>query len=98
MPDADNRNRAIPLEQTCPVTRFIANVSQPIWDDGNVQFYGLADDTFTHIIEQVAFSHDWHLITTPSAMSDVYLLVRRAPIVDTVSGEALVWYRIIMLL
>ncbi len=69
--------------------RFIANVTQPIWDDGNAQFYGLTDNTFIHIIEQVAFSHDWHLITTRSLIGDVYLLVRRTPIIDTVSGESL---------
>ncbi|SJL84676.1 quorum-sensing autoinducer 2 sensor kinase/phosphatase LuxQ [Vibrio palustris] len=70
-----------------PDIRFITTTKGQFWDDGNAQFYGIAEHSLHNIISRVAFNSNWHLIATPSQLNTMYLLIRRSPMVDQKTGE-----------
>ncbi|WP_417870456.1 quorum-sensing autoinducer 2 sensor kinase/phosphatase LuxQ [Vibrio furnissii] len=72
-----------------PDIRFITDLKEMVWEDGNSQFYGVPPKELNKIIRKVSISSNWHLIQTPSVLGTAYLLVRRSPIVDTATGEVI---------
>ncbi|MBY7895302.1 response regulator [Vibrio fluvialis] len=72
-----------------PDIRFITDLKEMVWEDGNSQFYGVQPKELNSIIRKVSISSNWHLIQTPSVLGTAYLLVRRSPIVDTATGEVI---------
>lgn len=70
-----------------PDIRFITTMDGLIWDDGNAQFYGLSQDDMTKVIRRVAFNSNWHLISSPSQLDMIYLMVRRSPLINQATGE-----------
>ncbi|MDE1264995.1 ATP-binding protein [Vibrio aestuarianus] len=66
-----------------PDIRFISNVDELIWEDGNAQFYGIARLDLAKMARKIALSSNWHMIKSGS----IYLMARRSPIIDLVSGE-----------
>jgi two-component system autoinducer 2 sensor kinase/phosphatase LuxQ len=81
-----------------PDIRLISNLNQLIWDDGNAQFYGIDDDNINKVLHQVSINNYWHLIKSPSALDTVFLLARRTPLVDLMSGEVLGYFVIAFVL
>lgn len=72
-----------------PDIRFITDLKDLVWEDGNAQFYGIQGRELNKIIRRVSVSNNWHLVQTPSLLGMTYLLVRRSPVVNSETGEVI---------
>lgn len=72
-----------------PDIRFITDLKELVWEDGNAQFYGIQSREMNKIIRRVSVSNNWHLVQTPSLLGMTYLLVRRSPVVNSETGEVI---------
>lgn len=72
-----------------PDIRFITDLKELVWEDGNAQFYGIQGRELDKIIRRVSVSNNWHLVQTPSLLGMTYLLVRRSPVVNSTTGEVI---------
>lgn len=72
-----------------PDIRFITDLKEMVWEDGNSQFYGVPPKELNALIRKVSINSNWHLIQAPSVLGTAYLLARRSPIVDTMTGEVI---------
>lgn len=72
-----------------PDFRFIADLTQPDWDDGSSEFYGIRQEQLGYLFNAVSLNSYWNIVRLKSAQNNVYVLARRAPIVSPISGEVL---------
>ncbi|MCL9776667.1 quorum-sensing autoinducer 2 sensor kinase/phosphatase LuxQ [Vibrio methylphosphonaticus] len=72
-----------------PDFRFITHLSDIIWDDGNALFYGLEDHSLQDILAQVGAHNSWNAVRVDSQLGELFILVRRTPIINSESGEVL---------
>ncbi|WP_428775271.1 quorum-sensing autoinducer 2 sensor kinase/phosphatase LuxQ [Vibrio sp.] len=70
-----------------PDFRFVVTEEQIIWDDGNIQLFGINSSHLNNIMANMTFSSNWHLLEVPSLLGTRHTLVRRAPVVNITTGE-----------
>ncbi|MBN3572145.1 quorum-sensing autoinducer 2 sensor kinase/phosphatase LuxQ [Vibrio neptunius] len=75
--------------ELAPDFRFITSEKKMIWDDANYQFYGISPEQLAHLSNEMTTGGSWHLSQTPSLLGTRYLMIRRVPIINMVSGEVL---------
>ncbi|MGF1748281.1 quorum-sensing autoinducer 2 sensor kinase/phosphatase LuxQ [Vibrio cionasavignyae] len=72
-----------------PDFRFITHLTDIIWDDGNALFYGLEDHSLQDILLQVGAHSNWNTVRVDSQLGELFILVRRTPVINSESGEVL---------
>ncbi|MCE0496030.1 LuxQ periplasmic sensor domain-containing protein [Vibrio salinus] len=81
-----------------PDFRFLADLTHPNWDDGSSAFYGIPDRKLKNIFDAVSLNNYWNLVRVNTGQRNVYVLARRAPIVDPDSGEVLGYLVVVFIL
>ncbi|PMH38243.1 ATPase [Vibrio sp. 10N.286.49.C2] len=72
-----------------PDFRFITHLTDIIWDDGNALFYGLEDHSLIDVLQQIGAHSNWNVVRVDSQLGELFILVRRTPIIHSESGEVL---------
>ncbi|KJY83940.1 ATPase [Vibrio galatheae] len=70
-----------------PDFRYISSDNEIIWDDANLQFYGISSEQINSLSKGMVTGLGWHISQSPSALGMRYLSMRRTAIVDSNSGE-----------
>ncbi|MDC0609450.1 ATP-binding protein [Vibrio sp.] len=72
-----------------PDFRFLTNLNAPVWDDGSAEFFGIDRQRLISIFNAVSLNNFWNIVKFRLNGENAYVLARRAPLVDPVSGEVI---------
>lgn len=81
-----------------PSLKFVYSYGELKWEDGNGYLYGLKQENFIELAEEIEFVNNWHFHKFNVEEKSHHLLLRRTPIVSAATGEVFGQYIIALVL